>query len=99
MEDAVGEVLQQRAKLESSAAAAVVVSLVLHGLLSSIAVWAAWRHVSPHPVSVMTIRLASMPRPEVVAPPAIAPVTPPMLAPKPIEKPKHVEKTVPLSPF
>src|SRR5438132_8692889 len=98
MEDAVGEVLQQRAKLESGAAAAVVVSLLLHGLLSSIAVWAAWRHVSPHPASVMTIRLASMPRPEVVAPPAIAPVAPPMPAPKPTEKPQPTQKPLPLAP-
>src|SRR5438128_12225350 len=99
MEDAVGEVLQQRASLERGAAAAVVVSLLLHGLISGVAVWAAWRHVAPQPASVMTIRFASMPRPEVVAAPAITPAAPPMPAPKPIEKPKRIEKTVPLSPF
>jgi len=99
MEDAVGEVLQQRASLERGAAAAVVVSLLLHGLVSGVAVWAAWRHVVPQPASVMTIRFASMPRPEVVAAPAITPAAPPMPAPKPIEKPKRIEKTVPLSPF
>ncbi|HXM75597.1 MAG TPA: energy transducer TonB [Thermoanaerobaculia bacterium] len=99
MDDAVGEVLRQRATLESGAASAVVASLLLHGLISGVAVWAAFRHVTPLPASVMTIRFASVPRREVIAAPTIAPAAPAMPAPKPIAKPKHVEKTVPLSPF
>src|ERR1700694_5060150 len=99
MDDSVGEVLRQRAALESGAASAVVASLLPHGLISGVAVWAAFRHVTPLPASVMTIRSASVPRREGIAPPPIAPPAPARPAPKPIAKPKHVEKTVPLSPF
>jgi len=102
MEDRIGDLLAQRARLEGGAAPAVFVSLLFHAVLSVLAFWAAWHHASTQmSTPVITIQFAKpaavaevVPQP---APAAIEPVRPPAV--KKIEKPKPALKTVPLSPF
>src|SRR5207249_1799835 len=103
MDDRVGDILAQRAKLENGAAAAVFFSILLHGILSALAGWSAWHHASTQATSVMTIRFAQPPQPAPEIVPAVqplpvpAPITQP--PPAPIAKPKPMEKTAPPSPF
>src|SRR5437763_5191429 len=108
MDDRVGDILAQRAKLENGAAAAVFFSVVFHGALSALAGWSAWHHTAAQSQApVMMIRLAQPP-PQPVA--EIAPAPPPMPVPvatpqppppvaQPIEKPKPSKKNAPPSPF
>lgn len=105
MDDYVGDILAQRAKLESGAGAAIFVSLVLHGILSALAVWSAWHATVQQTPSVINIRLAR-PAPAAEMTPAAPAVTAPQAAPlqqpappKVVEKPKPEKKTVPFSPF
>jgi TonB family protein len=93
MDDHVGDILAQRARLENGAGAAIFFSILFHVTLSVIAAWSAWHHGATESHALMTIRFAE-PAPEIVtaAPPVPA-------APKVIEKPKLVEKTAPPSPF
>jgi TonB family protein len=93
MEDRVGEMLAQRAQLENGIGAAVVLSLLLHGSVSAIAVWAAWHHPLRPAMGMINIRFARMPQAETVPAPIPAP------QPKPIEAPKPAPKTAPPSPF
>ncbi len=97
MEDRVGDILAQRAKLENGAAAAIFLSIILHASLSALAAWAALRQATQQPAAVMTIRFAQ-PAAEITPAPAPAPEpqTPP---PKVVEKPKPVVKTAPPSAF
>jgi periplasmic protein TonB len=98
MDDLVGEILAQRAKLENGAGAAIFFSILLHATLTALAGWSAWHHSSTQTPSVMSIRFAQ-PAPTAGITPAAqpAPVAPP--APKPIEQPKPSKKTAPPSPF
>lgn len=92
MEDRVGDILAQRARLESGAGIAILLSILLHATISAIAGWSAWHHPSTQTAPVMTIRFAqAQPAPELtpVAPPPTAAIAP---ATKPIEKPKPVDK-------
>lgn len=102
MDDAVGDILAERAELEGGPGAAIVVSLLFHGILSALAAWSAWHASSQQATSVMMIHFAK--------PAAIAPMTPaepavqpaPVAPPKAVEakpKPKPKEKTVPFSPY
>jgi TonB family protein len=95
MEDRVGDLLAQRAKLEKGLGAAIILSIILHASLSGLAAWAALRHGSQQPASVMTIQFAKPAAEIAPAPPAPAPVTATQ-APAP---PKPVAKTAPPSPF
>ncbi len=98
MDDRVGDILAQRAKLENGAGAAIFLSILLHASLSALAGWAAWRHAAQQPASVMSIRFA---QPAAEIAPAPIPVTATQPPPQPtvIEKPKPVEKTAPPSAF
>src|SRR5260370_21705665 len=100
MDERVGEILAQRAKLESGAGAALFFSILLHATLTALAGWSAGHHGSTETPSVMTIRFAQ-PAPSAEITPAVqpAPVTEPVVqpAPKPVEKPS--KKTAPPSPF
>jgi TonB family protein len=102
MDDRVGEILAQRAKLESGAGAAIFFSILLHATLTALAGWSAWHHGSTETPSVMTIGFAQ-PAPAAEITPAVqpAPATEPVVqpAPKPVEKPKPSKKTAPPSPF
>ncbi len=102
MDDAVGDILAERAELEGGPGAAIVLSLLFHGILSALAAWSAWHASSQQAASVMMIRFAK--------PAAIAPMTPaapavqaaPLAPPRKAEakpKPKPKEKTVPFSPY
>jgi protein TonB len=101
MDDRVGDILAQRAKLESGAGAAIFFSILLHATLTALAGWSAWHHSSTQTPSEMTIRFAQ-PAPTAEITPAVqAPVVEPVAkpAPKPIEQPKPSKKTAPPSPF
>jgi protein TonB len=107
MDDVVGKVLAQRRALDRGAGAGVAFSLLLHGVITAAAVFAALRHPAQQTESVIEIKFAKMPAP-VAAPaappkPAPAPVAQPkpqpvVETPKPIAKPAP-PKTVPLSSF
>lgn len=85
----------------SSAAAAVIVSLLAHAAVSALAIAAAWHHIAVQAPEVMTIRFAKIPA--AIAPveasrprrstPAAAP------APAPVAPPKKIVKPVVASPF
>lgn len=101
MDDPVADILHQRAAMDSSAAAAVIASLLAHAGLSALAIAAAWHHTAVQAPEVMTIRFAKVPA-------AVAPVeesrprrsTPPAApAPAPVAPPKKIVKPVVASPF
>lgn len=92
MEDRVGDILAQRARLESGAGIAIFFSILLHASITAIAGWSAWHHSSAQTTSVMTIRFAhAQPAPE-LTPVAPAPSAAIPAPPKPIEKPKPIDK-------
>jgi TonB family protein len=98
VDDRVGDILAQRARLESGAGLAIFFSVLFHATISAIAGWSAWHHASTETAPVMMIKFAqAQPAPELVPAPAPAPVAAP--APKPIVQPKPVDKTAPPSPF
>jgi TonB family protein len=101
MDDRVGDILAQRAKLENGAGAAIFFSIFFHATLTAIAAWSAWHHAPTQSASVMNIRFAK-PQPVPEMTPAPVPVPEPIVKapePKPIVKPKAIEKTAPPSPF
>src|SRR2546430_1991075 len=100
MDDRVGEILAQRAKLENGAGAGIFFSILLHTTLTALTGWSAWHHSSTESTSTMTIRFAQT-APEITPAVQPAPVTEPVVQPqpKPIEKPKPSKKTAPPSPF
>jgi outer membrane biosynthesis protein TonB len=102
MDDPVADILTQRASMESGVAAAVVLSLIAHGALSALAIWAAWHHTAPQTPAVMMIKFAhpmedSRPR---LSPAAAQPAVVQQPAKK-IEVPvaKPVAKPVAASPY
>lgn len=115
MQDRVADVLAQRASLERGAGAGIAMSVVLHGGIVALAVYAALRAPAPLPATMVNIRLAPMQQPAAKQPavtkPAPKPATPKIEEPKPkLEEPKPEpivvppprppeKNTVPLSPF
>jgi protein TonB len=115
MQDRVGEILDQRAALESGAGVGIALSLLLHGAMTAVAAWAALHHPAAQTAGVVNIQFAPIPRTSTPSlPPAAAPKK---AAPKPVlpaptihepaplvEQPKPaatkpIPKTVPTSPF
>jgi TonB family protein len=109
MDDRVGDLLAARAALDAGRAPAILISLLMHGGISALAVWSAMHATVPQQVSVLNIQFARPATP-------IAPMTQtPAARPKPpeprIEAPKPkpedvkpaatkpVPNAVPLSPF
>jgi protein TonB len=88
MRDGVAEVLAQRARLDRGAGGAVALSLLLHGGLTALAVYAALHATPPKAASMVNIQFAKMPA-AAPAPRArtATPVAKPVEAPK-IEPPK-----------
>ncbi|HEX3109640.1 MAG TPA: hypothetical protein VHU41_11155, partial [Thermoanaerobaculia bacterium] len=78
MEDRVAEVLAQRAALERGPAAGIVLSILLHGGITALAVYGALHAKPPQLANVLTIKFSPMPAPIVPAnapkPRAVAPV-------------------------
>lgn len=83
MRDGVADVLAQRATLDRGAGAGIALSLLLHGGLIALAVYAATHASPPKAAQMVSIQFAKMPGP--TAAPAVArkPVEP-----KPVEAPK-----------
>ena len=98
MDDPVADVLAQRARMDSGAAAAVAVSLLGHATLSALAIWAAWHHTATQAPVVMNIRFAKPAAPVVSAAPVIAKPAP-VQSSKPAVETKPVAKPVLPSPF
>lgn len=110
MEDRVGDLLAERAALDTGAAGGIILSVALHAAITAVAVYAALHHPPPQEVQMVTIRLAPM-TPANVAPakrgaaapkpvPKLTEPTPVVETPKPapvVEKPS--KKTAPTSPF
>ena len=115
MQDRVADVLAQRATLDRGAGIAIALSVLLHGGLAALAVYAALHVTPPRPATMLNIQFAKIPAVErrplrapvgeaATAPPKIEDVKPKIAEPKPQptkpEEPKKPEKnTVPLSPF
>jgi protein TonB len=113
MDDRVGELLAERARLGGGTAAGVAVSLLLHGSLTAAAVYAATHASAPQAVSAMNIQITAMPSraPAAVAAPATPVPAPPAPKPEKLKIPEPVPevpappavkttpKTVPFSPF
>lgn len=114
MQDRVADVLAQRAALDRGAGAGLAISVVLHGGLTALAVYAALHAPAPTPTTMLNIKLAPMTQAAPAKPvskPAAKPAIPKIEEPKPkIEEPKPEpvqtpppkppeKNTVPLSPF
>jgi TonB family protein len=107
VDDRVGDVLAQRAALSRGAAAGIAASLLLHGGLSALAIWAALHHAKAESPTSIEIRLAPVARaseaaPTIKAKEPVAKMEKP--APPVVETPKKPlpvpeKNTVPLSPF
>ena len=98
MRDGVADVLAQRATLDRGAGAGIALSVLLHGGLIAIAVYAATHASPPKPAQMVNIQFAKMPGAPAVAPkPAVArkPVEAPKIEePKPQAEPKIPEPTI-----
>jgi len=100
MDDRVGDILAQRARLENGAGVAIFFSVLFHATLTAIAGWSAWHLASAQATPVMMIRFAqTQPAPEVTSgappPPAAHAAEGSGAPPKPVDK----KKTAPPSPF
>lgn len=107
MEDRVAEVLAQRAAIERGPVAGIVLSVLLHGGITALAVYAALHATPPQVANVLTIKFtpsaapimpANAPKPKAVRPVIHEPV-PVVEAPKPASPATPVKNTAPPSPF
>jgi TonB family protein len=102
MRDGVADVLAQRAMLDRGAGAGIVLSLLLHGGLTALAIYAATHATAPQAAQVVNIEFAKMPsvqsapvrpaKPKPLATPKIEGPKPKVETPK-IEEPKPVVET------
>src|SRR5687767_8486327 len=86
MRDGVADVLAQRATLDRGAGVGIVLSLLLHGGLTALAIYAATHASPPQAAQMVNIQFAKVPGP--TAAPAVEPKR---AAPKPVEAPKIEE--------
>src|SRR3954447_8015440 len=94
MDDRVGDILAKRATLDAGRTPAILISLLMHGGISALAVWSAMHATMPKQVSVLNIKFAPM---GAQAPSPAAPVSqvPQARAPvPPLEKPKPPEQRI-----
>ncbi len=111
MEDRVGDLLAQRAKLERGPLPGIVISLALHGAIAGAVILAAFHQPPPETTSIVSIKFAPMASaaPAVTRPAKPKPAAPPPPQPHlevpetPAAKPPLVQaprkNAVPLSPF
>jgi TonB family protein len=105
MEDRIGDLLAQRARLGGNPVLGIVVAVLLHGLLAAGVIYAAMHAATPQETSTLKIQFAQIPATVAVPAPNVAPPAPKKLSiPEPVaEPPKAVvkvePKTVPLSAF
>src|SRR5436189_5763905 len=111
MQDRVADVLAQRAALDRGAGIALVLSILLHGGIAAVIVYAALHAKPPQRASTLNIQFAKMPAatPAMTKPiqkpaaPKIDDVTPKTEEPKPTPQPEAPKKpennTAPLPPF
>ncbi len=108
MNDRVGELLAERARLGGGAGAGIAVSILIHGSIAATIIYAAMHATAPQTMPALNIRFAQIPSNVVAAPTPHAP--PPTPAPKKLTIPEPVAaptkpvtksepKTVPLSNF
>ncbi|HEU4887290.1 MAG TPA: TonB family protein [Thermoanaerobaculia bacterium] len=86
MRDGVADVLAQRATLDRGAGVGIALSLLLHGGLTALAIYAATHATAPQPAQMVNIQFAKMP-----GPPAAPAVARKPAEPKPAETPKIEE--------
>ena len=106
MDDRVGDLLAERARIGGGAGGGIALSVLLHGSIAAAAVYAAMHASAPQQVSALNIRFAAA-ESRVVAPKPLSRNPTPAKhlqiqepvaeAPKPVARPEP--KTVPLSPF
>ena len=109
MRDPVAEVLIERKALEGGPAAAIVVSLLLHGSIAATAIFAALQRPAPQVAPSLSIKFAKMPAMAAIQQPLAAkpkPSVPKIEAPRPVPSkpvettaPPPPKNTVPFSPF
>jgi TonB family protein len=108
MEDRIGDLLAERARIGGNPAGGIAVALLLHGLLAAGIVYSAMHAAAPQEVSTLNIRFAPMPSvapPAMTPQPAAQPIAPKKLSiPEPVAEPlkpaaKSEPKTAPLSEF
>jgi len=83
MDDRVGDILAARATLDAGRAPAILISLLMHGGISALAIWSAMHATVPQQVSVLNIRFAS---------PSLTPVGQASAPVPPLEKPPKKEE-------
>src|SRR3954471_15179602 len=107
MDDPIGDLLAERARLGVNPAAGIAVSMLLHGSVAAGIIYAAMHAAAPQEVSTLSIKFAPI-APSIAK--TITPAAPPPVVekkvtiPEPIaEAPKAVAKSepksVPFSPF
>ncbi|HEX8171431.1 MAG TPA: TonB family protein [Thermoanaerobaculia bacterium] len=100
MQDRVTDVLTQRAALDRGAGTAIAISLLLHGGLTALAVYAATHSIAPKPATSVQIQFAPM-QPAQSAPAARRTPAPKLEEPQPakVEEPKaKIEEPKPAVP-
>jgi TonB family protein len=107
MDDRVGDLLAERARLGGGAGAGIAVSILLHGSIAAAVIYAAMHATAPQQMSTLNIRFAPTPASVVAPAPVVsAPIPAPkkLAIPEPVAEPpkpvvKSEPKTVPLSAF
>src|ERR1700736_2196992 len=97
MDDRVGELLAERARLGGGAGAGIAVSVFLHGSIAAAVIYGAMHAAAPQQVSTLNIRFAPASPSVVASTPTARPATPKKLTiPEPVaEPPKPVVKSEP----
>jgi len=86
MDDRVGDILAARASLDAGRTPAILVSILMHGGISALAVYSAMHATTPQVVSVLNIRFAAPV--ERQAPSPVVPVAPVRQARAPVAPPE-----------
>jgi periplasmic protein TonB len=96
MRDGVADVLAQRVALDRGAGLGIALSLLLHGGLTALAIYAATHATAPQAAQMVSIEFAKMPGlPAVTQKKAAKPIEPPKIEePKPIPEPKIPEPKI-----
>jgi TonB family protein len=107
MDDRVGDLLAERARLGGGAGTGIAISILLHGSIAAAVIYAAMHATAPQEISTLNIRFAPMPASVAAPTPVVsAPIPAPtkLAIPEPVAEPakpvvKSEPKTVPLSAF